>query len=952
MSKHLFILLLFSAIVGPLPSPAQSPVGPLLSPAQSYFQQQVDYRINVRLDDATRSLDGDISIQYTNHSPDTLAFIWMHCWPNAYKNDRTAFSEQLLGNGRTDFYFSTEQQRGYINRLDFRVDGIEARMEDHPQYIDIIKVILPKPLPPGGRITLTTPFHVKLPFNFSRGGYTLSPDPIVPSHSSGPASARPPKAPPIVSYQVTQWYPKPAVFDNRGWHPMPYLDQGEFYSEFGNFDVHITVPKNFIVAATGRLQDSTVAQQPAQSNPRATDAPGATKTLHYHQDNVHDFAWFADRRFRTRHDTLLLPSGRIIDVYAYYTPAAGPGWAGNKTSVHEPTSIDFIKRAILFRSSLIGEYPFDVVTAVQTKMGSTGGMEYPTIAAINVDDGPKDLDMTIEHEVGHNWFYAVLATNERRYPWMDEGINTAYDNRYEALHYPGTGHSRELLDLNTRAVEHMDQPISTPSDVFTETNYYTIAYTKTAVWIQLLEDSLGTPLFDSCMRTWFAKWQFKHPYPEDFRTVVTTTGRRPLDTLFSLLDKNGALPPLPSHRRLKPALLFNLKHTDSIRYLSFAPGIGYNLYDGFMIGALIHNFNLPPAPWQFFAMPLYATKSHQLNGAGALIRTFYPRRHFQKILLTVGGARFSSTNGVDSNGHALFAGYYKVTPSIRLFFPNDVARSTVQRSLEWKTYLIGEKTLDNYVLKSSDSLFYPTASNYSFRYLNQLSLLIRDDRVLYPYKALLQLQQASNFYRVDFTLNYFFNYEKNGGLDVRLFGSKFGYLGGRSPSEDLSRYMPKLTAVRGNEDYTYSSYFIGRDEFEGGASQQIMDRDGNLPIRTDLFQDLQGRSDNWVAAINFRSTLPRAIVPEWLPLKVFFNTGTYAQAWGTNPPTSRFLFVGGLELDLLQDLVRIYMPLAYSSDFSNQLKTVPDQNTFGKKLSFSINLQNLDFRKLFGNMPF
>jgi len=241
---------------------------------------------------------------------------------------------------------------------------------------------------------------------------------------------------------------------------------------------------------------------------------------------------------------------------------------------------------------------------------------------------------------------------------------------------------------------------------------------------------------------------------------------------------------------------------------------------------------------------------------------------------------------------------------------------------------------------------------YSFRYLNQLSLLIRDDRVLYPYKALLQLQQAANFYRADLIANYFFNYEKGGGLDLRFFGSKFGYLGNRSLAEDLSRYQPKLTAVRGSEDYTYSSSFIGRNEFNGGPSQQIMDRDGNLPLRTDLFQGLQGRSDNWVAAINFRSSLPRAFVPGWLPLKAFFNAGTYADAWKDNPPTSRFLYVGGFELDLLEDVVRVYIPLVYSSDFSSQLKTVPDQNTFLKKLSFSISLQNIDFRKLFGNMPF
>ena len=907
MNYRLLILLL-SAIAGPLLARAQSyfpsATVPSYATPRPYFQQQVDYHIDVRLVAATRSLDGDITIHYTNHSSDTLSFIWMHCWPNAYKNDRTAFSEQLLQNGRTDFYFSADDQRGYINRLDFRVDGIEARMEDHPQYIDIIKVILPKPLPPGGDITLTTPFHVKLPFNFSRGGFT--------NHS----------------FQITQWYPKPAVYDRSGWHPIPYLDQGEFYSEFGNFDVHITVPKNYVVAATGRLQDSTSAD--------------TTTTLHYYQKNIHDFAWFADRHFQIKHDTVRLGSGRIIDVYAYYTSSQAQTWSN---------ATNYIKRAVLFRSTLIGEYPFDVVTAVQTKMGSTGGMEYPTITAINTDDGPKDLDLTIEHEVGHNWFYAVLGTNERRYPWMDEGINTYYDHRYEALHYPLTDYSRDLLDLDTRAVEHTDQPISTSSPVFTETNYYNIAYNKTAIWMKMLEDSLGTILFDSCMKTYFRDWQFKHPYPEDFKAVITTTSGRPLETLFLLLDKKGALPPLPPHRRLKPALLFSLKHTDSIQYISFSPAAGYNLYDGFMIGALIHNFNLPPSPWQFFAMPLYATQSHQLDGAGAIIRTFYPRHHFQKILLSVGGARFSSAKGVDSNGHSLFAGYYKVTPSIRLVFPNSDARSTLERSLEWKTFLIGEKNFDRYVLKSSDSLYYPTPSNYSFRYLNQLSLLIRDERTLYPYKALLQLQQAANFYRADLTLNYFFNYEKGGGLDVRLFGSKFGYLGSRSASADLSRYMPKLTGVRGSEDYTYSSYFIGRDEFQGGASQQIMDRDGNLPIRTDLFQGLQGRSDNWVAAIDLRSTLPRAIVPQWLPLKVFFNTGTYSEAWSANPPTSRFLYVSGLEIDFLQDLIRIYMPLVYSNDFSSQLKTVPDQNTFWKKISFSINLQNLDFRKLFGNSP-
>jgi hypothetical protein len=157
--------------------------------------------------------------------------------------------------------------------------------------------------------------------------------------------------------------------------------------------------------------------------------------------------------------------------------------------------------------------------------------------------------------------------------------------------------------------------------------------------------------------------------------------------------------------------------------------------------------------------------------------------------------------------------------------------------------------------------------------------------------------------------------------------------------------------LRGNEDYAYSSYFIGRNEYTGGASQQILMRDGDLKLRTDLFQSLQGRSDNWVASINLRTTLPRAIAPEWFPLRIFFDAGTYAQAWQNNPPTSHFLYVGGIELTLLHDVVRIYAPLVYSSDFSTQLKTVTDQNTFLKKLSFSIDLQKIELRKLLGTSP-
>lgn len=977
--------------------------------AREYWQQQVNYTITVSLNDKEHTLDGFLRIQYTNHSPDTLSFIWMHLWPNAFKNDKTAFSEQLLGNGRTAFYFSDKEQKGYINRLDFRVDELPAKMEDHPSYIDIVKIMLPHPLLPGGQITITTPFHEQLPYNFSRGGHVGR------------------------TYEVTQWYPRPAVYDKKGWHPMPYLDQGEFYGEYGNFDVRITVPKEYVVAATGELQNGTGKQETGKPNlslaespvnpspanpslpnpsakgskkssqkisrqssrsssnkssgkntryssnkqsrssiPNAADnsssnpSDGPVKTLQYKQTNVHDFAWFADRHFHVDHDTLQLSSGRVIDVYSFYTSGPGSPWKN---------SIRYIKDAVRFRSSLVGEYPFNVVSAAEIKMGAPGGMEYPTITGITAQRSEKALDMVIEHEVGHNWFYGILGTNERRYPWMDEGINTYYDNRYENQKYkqkktssaqsPKQPHANndwllkkipadpERLFIDILAKEKRDQPISTTSEDFTDFNYGLIAYAKTGLWMKQMEDSLGTGLFDSCMRDYYQRWQFRHPYPEDFQRSLEMTSGRPLEGQFSLLDTKGPVTPFNTHRKIRPTFLFSARNTDRFNYINFFPAAGYNKYDQFMIGGIIHNYDLPPNAFQFVLAPLYATNSRQLNGAGDLSYTWHPEDRFQKIRLGLGAARFSTRSGADSNGNKLFAGFYKFTPSLRFTLNNKTPRSTRENWIEWKTFLIGESRFMDYVKKISDSTVHPTAAGkYDFRYLNQLSLQLADDRVLYPYKALLQVQQADQFYRINVTGNYFFNYAKGGGMELRFFAAKFGYAGQGGPASGLEVYQPKLTAVNGNDDYTYSNYFVGRSEQTGFASHQIMNRDGDLKMRVNLFPFAEGRSDNWVSALNLASTLPSNIVPRWLPLKVFLDVGTYSGGWQSNPPTSKFLYVGGLELSLLHNSVHFYAPIIYSSDFGDQLKTLSDQNTFWKKISFSIDIQNFNYRKVFGNIPF
>ncbi|MES1215118.1 MAG: M1 family metallopeptidase, partial [Bacteroidota bacterium] len=489
----------------------------------NYWQQEVNYTIDVSLNDKDNTIDGFEKIEYINNSPDTLKFIWFHVWPNAYKNDQTAFSDQLLGNGNTKFYFSDKEQKGYINRLNFKVDNITATIEDHPQHIDIIKLVLPAALFPGKKIIITTSFHEKLPFNNSRGGYDGQ------------------------SYQITQWYPKPAVYDSKGWHPMPYLDQGEFYSEFGHFDISISVPKNYVVAATGELQNEEEKQwlksrsnfnwEPIKHTEKIKgggtkttvqyfpESSKQSKTLQFKQNNVHDFAWFADKRFIVDHDTCRLASGKVIDVFTYYTPQEKEKWNG---------SVKFGKDAIHHYSELVGEYPYNIVSVVQGPKSFGGGMEYPTITVISPDEELKDLDNTIAHEIGHNWFYGILASNERDQPWMDEGINTFYDDKYYVRKY-GPRMQDDRINFETRAIQKTDQPITTTAEQFNERNYSLVAYYKTAEWMRYLESQLGTETFNKAMQEYYRRWQFRHPQPDDFKKVIAESSGKDVELIFSLL---------------------------------------------------------------------------------------------------------------------------------------------------------------------------------------------------------------------------------------------------------------------------------------------------------------------------------------------------------------------------------------------------------------------------------
>lgn len=906
----------------------------ILIAQNNYWQQEVNFTINVSLSDKEHTLDAFETIEYINHSPDTLHFIWFHIWPNAYKNDRTAFSEQLLKEKRTDFYFSKPYQKGYINQLDFKADGSTATIVSDSNNIDIIKVILPNPLPPQKKTIITTPFKVKLPYNFSRGGHIGN------------------------DYQITQWFPKPAVYDKTGWHPMPYLDQGEFYSEFGNFNVEITVPSAYVVAATGILQDTTTLQELKEKGHHSIE--GKTKTWHYKQNSIHDFAWFASKDFIVKYDTAKLPSGKVIDVFSYYKPAS-KAWK---------QSIAFAKDGLKKYSKWIGDYPYTIASMVQgSKNENSGGMEYPTITLVTTQESGQELDATIVHEIGHNWFYGALATNERIHPWMDEGINTFYQKRYENDKYSSYSYLKkssfsfknklpddeEGMLLETLAKIYKDQPIETPSTDFTTLNYGLIAYYKTSRWLKKLQDAVGINSFDTSMQHYYRDWKFKHPYPEDFKASIEKSTGKKLDSIFNMLYTSGPIATVEK-KTIKPSFLFNLHDTQKNNYINLAPAIGYNTYDKVMIGGLVHNYTFPFNRIDFIAGALYATGSKKLNGFGNASYNIYKKNYHLEAALNY--ISYSQNDFITKDNVKLISRLRRWAPRLNITFYDKDVSSTRRFNIEWRTFLLNEGSLNFKTVYSPTDTFDAVNIVNNHSYINRLSVGVSDNRILYPYSIIASADEGKDFVRAGLTAKYFLNYsDGKSGLSARFFVGKFFYL---KPKNSITRfndrYFLNMSAPKGSEDYTYSDYFIGRNEYEGWQSQQIMERDGFFKVNTDLLSNKVGKTDNWLLSLNLASDLPDninplSILPIKIPLKVFADAGTYAEAWKENAATGRFIYDAGIQIALFKSFINIYIPIIFSKVYSNYYKSTITEKRFLKTISFNIALQKLELKNLLKEIP-
>ncbi len=506
-----------------------------------YWQQEVNYKIDVALDDSLHTLKGILEIEYVNNSPDTLSFIYFHFWANAFSSDNTAYTRQNRMFLSKDFYYSKSSQRGYVSELDFSVDKVPARLVFDAVHPDIAQLHLPKLLLPEEKISIKTPFFVKIPFAFSRLGHIGQ------------------------SYYITQWYPKPAVYDQEGWHPMPYLDIGEFYSEFGSFDVRITLPEEYFVAATGQLHTESeknrinqrIEASKLDSLPFLSEniKSGNVKTLHFTQDNVHDFAWFADKNFLIDRSSIKLPtSENFVETYAYYHAENRQKWS---------KAVDYLNHSVWFFSDQIGHYPYSHCTAVEGLPGIGGGMEYPMITLIGESSTNIGLERVIIHEVAHNWFYGILGFNERKYPWLDEGFTSFYENEYMKWKYPHQNLVSSQMDVKGDfsgkifglqklspdylpyiAVQYLqsrniDSKMNLASDEMSPENYFIQTYLKPIPLLKMLQQSMGSYHFKEIMNDFYSDYKFTHPSPQIVQYHFETESNNNLSWLFNDIIKEN-----------------------------------------------------------------------------------------------------------------------------------------------------------------------------------------------------------------------------------------------------------------------------------------------------------------------------------------------------------------------------------------------------------------------------
>jgi len=496
-------------------------------PGAKYWQNKADYKLSATLNDKNNEVIGSEILTYTNNSPDKISFLWMNVDQNLFKNNsrgETVIPITGSRNGDKGQIFDGGHKIKSIKIVSGK-NGKTVETEAKFEIIDTrMQVFLPHDLNPnGGSIKL------KIDFSF------ISPD--FGSDRMGVLETKNGKV-----FTMAQWYPRMCVYDDvKGWNTLPYLGAGEFYLEFGDFDVTITAPANHIVVSSGELMnpsevytaeqqkrwatasqsDKTVTIRSAEEVTNIASRPIGESTLNWHFKikNARDVSWASSAAFIIDAAKINLPSGKkSLAISAYPVESAGQDAWSRATEYTKSSVENYSKRWF--------EYPYPAATNVA---GNEGGMEYPAIVFCDWKSKDKELWRVTDHEFGHGWFPMIVGSNERLFAWMDEGFNTFINSLSAEDFNKGEYKPRRPSDMQRMAdmlTNPKLEPIMTAPDGMKEHNMGLLAYEKPSSGLVMLrEQVLGKERFDKAFRVYTERWAFKHPTPDDFfRTMENVSG--------------------------------------------------------------------------------------------------------------------------------------------------------------------------------------------------------------------------------------------------------------------------------------------------------------------------------------------------------------------------------------------------------------------------------------------
>ncbi|MBC73075.1 MAG: peptidase M1 [Muricauda sp.] len=470
-----------------------------LSAQSSDWQQHVDYTMDVQMDVKTYQYTGTQKLIYTNNSPDELSRVFYHLYYNAFQPGSEMDirlqnikdpDKRMMVDGKSRIASLSESEMGYLHAESLTQDGQPVSFTEEGT---ILVVDLAKPIPSGGKTTLEMSFKGQVPLQIRRSGR---------NSSEG------------VALSMSQWYPKLSEYDFEGWHPNPYIAR-EFHGVWGDFDVKITLDKDYTVGGSGYLQNPDEIGHGYETPGTKVKTKGKTLTWHFKAPKVHDFMWAADPEYI--HDIYEMEDGPTLHFFYKDNPEFNENWKNLQPKTAE---------AMKFFSNNVGKYPYKQYSVVQ---GGDGGMEYAMSTLITGEREFGSLVGVMVHEMAHSWFQHVLATNESEHEWMDEGFTSFISSlcmnqiMEQNKQNPFEGSYRGYYALVNSGLE---MPQSTHADRYTTNFAYGVsAYSKGSIFLSQLGYVIGQDKLMETIQKYFEDFKFKHPVPNDIkRTAEKVSG--------------------------------------------------------------------------------------------------------------------------------------------------------------------------------------------------------------------------------------------------------------------------------------------------------------------------------------------------------------------------------------------------------------------------------------------